>query len=160
MQRVDLACLTDFVVRYDCNYGTQQVKSGSGAWFLATFVTPLWQLLFMISQVSGGNYAFLIFFSTFSLAACIFLSCACFPYWHVKMSFIIANLITDWLGQKYLLWCLYQCTLFLLCQVFRLKIFLQVQLWTLSRAFLVSCYPVMMWLRSHIIIMVGRTSPF
>lgn len=54
-----LACLTDFV-RYGCNYGTQQVKNGSGAWFLATFVTPLLQLLFMISQVSGGNSAFLI----------------------------------------------------------------------------------------------------
>lgn len=51
-----LACLTDFVVRCDCNCGTQQVKSGSGAWFLATFETPLWQLLFMISQVSGGAH--------------------------------------------------------------------------------------------------------
>lgn len=53
--------------------------------------------------------------SPFSLAACMYLSRACFLYWHVKISLIIANFITDQLGQKYLLWCLYQYALFLLC---------------------------------------------
>lgn len=93
--------------------------------------------------------------STFSLAACMFLSCAYFPYWHVKMSFIIANLITDQLGQKYLLWCMYQYALFPLHQVLLPWKFTSSSIMNLLQGFL------SIWLSlSHTLIMIGRMSPF
>lgn len=45
--------------------------------------------------------------STFSLVACMFLFCACFLYRHVKLSFIIPDLITHHLGQSI---CFIVCT--------------------------------------------------
>ena len=109
----------------------------------------------MISQVSGGELCISNLLSTFSLVACMFLFCACFLYRHVKLSFIIPNLITHHLGQSI---CFIVCTnisYFYYARVFCPRNFHLGLIMNPLQGFL----SILLSL-SYTIIMVGRVFPF